>query len=188
MISTVRSEGQGCRCLHKLTSVLCCKQNATSDLNSTVVDFKMSALNEMRPAWEDVQRGANSFANSSVDVVSQGVYGVVHFGNKTWTSLQAAGTPALAPASGPTQVGHLLRHRWQPMDVPSLLWPPLSALEHTCLCGCQAWLYGLLWAQVSACGLSRPQCEVAHIAGMNAQPTLWCCTDRMLWMQQTPAH
>jgi hypothetical protein len=109
--STVRNEGQGCRCLHNLISALCCEQNATSDLNSTVVDFKTSALNEMRPAWEDVQRGADSFANSSVTVVSQGVYGVVHFGNKTWTSLQAAGTPALAPASGPTQVSHLLCHR-----------------------------------------------------------------------------
>ena len=128
MNNTVRSEGQGCRCLHKLTSVLYCVQNATSDLNSTVVDFKTSALNEMRPACEDVQRGADSFANSSVAVVSQGVYGVVHFGNKTWTSLQAAGAPALVPASGPTQVGHLSCHRWQPVDVLSPLWPPLSAL------------------------------------------------------------
>ena len=76
-------------------------QNVTSDLNETVVNFKTSALNELRPAWEDVQRSADSFANSTVNVAAQGTNGVLYFGNETWTSLQAAGSPALAPVTAP---------------------------------------------------------------------------------------
>ena len=81
-------------------------QNATSDLNDTVVQFKTSALSEMKPAWEDVQHAADSFANTSLAVASQGVSGAVHFGNEKWTALQAAPGPAgaLAPVSAPSQV------------------------------------------------------------------------------------
>ena len=67
-----------------------------------MVNFKTSALSEMKPAWEDVQRAADGFANSSVNVAAQGTNGVLYFGNETWTSLQgAAGSPALAPITAP---------------------------------------------------------------------------------------
>ena len=81
-------------------------QNATSDLNDTVVQFKTSALSEMKPAWEDVQRAADSFANTSLAVASRGVSGAVRFGDERWTALQAAPGPAaaLAPVSAPSQV------------------------------------------------------------------------------------
>ena len=81
-------------------------QNVTSNLNDTVVQFKTSALSEMKPAWEDVQRAADSFANTSLAVASQGVSGAVHFGDEKWTALQAAPGPAaaLAPVSAPSQV------------------------------------------------------------------------------------
>ena len=81
-------------------------QNATSDLNDTVVQFKTGALSEMKPAWEDVQRAADSFANTSLAVASHGVSGAVHFGNEKWTALQAAPGPAaaLTPVGAPSQV------------------------------------------------------------------------------------
>lgn len=81
-------------------------QNVTSDLNETVVQFKTSALSGMKPAWEDVQRAADSFANTSLAVASQGVSGAVHFGNEKWTALQAAPGPAaaLTPVGAPSQV------------------------------------------------------------------------------------
>ncbi|CAK0783756.1 hypothetical protein CVIRNUC_006955 [Coccomyxa viridis] len=82
-------------------------QNVTSDLNETVVQFKTSALSGMKPAWEDVQRAADSFANTSLAVASQGVSGAVHFGNEKWTALQAAPGPAaaLTPVGAPSQDG-----------------------------------------------------------------------------------
>ena len=83
----------------------------TADLNTTVVNFKTSALNEMRPAWEDVQRAANSFADSTVNVATQGTNGVLYFGNETWTDLQAAGSPALAPVASPKVCCPLVDHR-----------------------------------------------------------------------------
>ena len=83
----------------------------TSDLNNTVVNFKTSALDEMRPAWQDVQQAADSFANSSVDVAAQAGNVIVHFGNETWSSLQAAAGPALAPVSAHVEVSLLSGHR-----------------------------------------------------------------------------
>ncbi len=66
-----------------------------------MVDFKTSALNQLRPAWEDVQRAADSFADSTVNVADKTTNGVLYFGNETWTSLQGAGAPALAPLAAP---------------------------------------------------------------------------------------
>ena len=88
-----------------------CLQNVTGDLNTTVVNFKTSALSEMKPAWEDVQRAADSFTNSTVNVAAQGTNGIVYFGNETWTSLQAAGSPALAPVTAPKVISLSYRTR-----------------------------------------------------------------------------
>ena len=65
------------------------------------VDFKTSALSELKPAWENVQRAADSFADSTVKVADKTTNGVLYFGNETWTSLQADGAPALAPMPAP---------------------------------------------------------------------------------------
>ncbi len=94
-------------------------QNVTSDLNDTVVNFKTSALNEMRPAWEDVQNAADSFANSTVNVAAQGTNGIVYFGNETWTSPQGAASPALAPLAAPKVLPFPVRLQHQ--HIPTLI-------------------------------------------------------------------
>ena len=85
-------------------------QNITGDVNATVVDFKSSALNDLRPAWEDVQRAADSFADNTVPVADKSTNGVLYFGNETWTSLQGAGAPALAPMAAPKVFRLFLTH------------------------------------------------------------------------------
>ncbi len=70
-------------------------------MQNVTVNFKTDALNEMRPAWENVQRAADSFADSTVTVADKSTNGVLYFSNETWSSLQAAGAPALAPMAAP---------------------------------------------------------------------------------------
>ncbi|BDA41275.1 hypothetical protein COCOBI_02-0550 [Coccomyxa sp. Obi] len=77
-------------------------QNATSTLKQTVFDFKDSAIKELQPVADQVQAAAERLANTTVRVVSDGVSGVVSFGNDTWHALSADSPAAdLAPSVAP---------------------------------------------------------------------------------------
>ncbi|CAL8462000.1 g1531 [Coccomyxa elongata] len=74
-------------------------QNATSNLKQTVFDFKDSAIKELQPVADQVEAAAEKLANTTVRVVSDGVSGVVSFGNDTWRAFSADSPAAdLAPA------------------------------------------------------------------------------------------
>jgi hypothetical protein len=78
-------------------------QNVSRDANKTLIDFKESAIKEYRSVSSIVVSAADSMANATVRVVSEGVSGVVTFGNTTWRELMgspaAAAAAAVAPAS-----------------------------------------------------------------------------------------
>lgn len=73
-------------------------QNSTSDLKQTAINFKESAMRELRPVTDQVEEAAERLSNTTVRVVSDGVSGVVSFGNDTWHAL-TDDSAALGPAS-----------------------------------------------------------------------------------------
>ena len=119
-----------------------------------MVNFKTSALNEMRPAWEDVQRAADGFANSTVNVAAQGTNGFLYFGNETWTDLQAVGSPALAPIVAPKVCSpHIASKARLKVDLPRIYYWDPSCLEQR---GTTAHEVKLASALVAPCRFDPP--------------------------------
>lgn len=70
-------------------------------------DFKDSAMRELKPVAEDVEAAAERLSNTTVRIVSDGVSGVVSFGNDTWRAITAESPDsgaAPSPAKTPIQV------------------------------------------------------------------------------------
>ena len=104
-------------------------QNTTSDLKQTVVNFKDSAMRELRPVTDEVEAAAERLSNTTVRVVSDGVSGVVSFGNNTWhaiTDESAALGPAVQASAG------------KPDPVLSLSITVFMLTEHNQCCPLQA--------------------------------------------------
>lgn len=63
-------------------------------------------MKELRPVSDDISTAADRLENTTVRVVSDGVSGIVYFGNATWNALDIdSASSSLAPApAAPKQV------------------------------------------------------------------------------------